>query len=60
MVRNADRDDGGWYQCTAYNSEGSTVTRARIVVNVPEEPIVKPAPVKIPKPEHRRVIEEEK
>ena len=37
MIANAGKGEGGWYQCTAYNTAGSCATRARISVEVPPD-----------------------
>lgn len=47
--------DGGWYECTAQNIAGSTVTRARLQVDVPQPPPQEQRRLNLPRP--TKVIE---
>lgn len=54
----ARSSDSGWYQCTAQNVAGSTATRARLHVQIPQQPEYQgdrrlhlPRPTKVIEPE---------
>lgn len=49
--------DAAWYQCTAQNVAGSTATRARLFVEVPQGPSSEPWRLHLPRP--TKIIEPE-
>lgn len=58
-IPRATAADAGWYQCTAQNVAGSTATRARLYVQVPQPPqsleqrrLYLPRPTKVIEPEY--------
>ena len=59
QIAGAGKAEGGWYQCTAYNSAGSCATRARVMVDVPPDLPVQKEPVKLNIPYPPRIIEPE-
>jgi hypothetical protein len=49
--------DAGWYQCTAYNEAGSTATRGRVQLDMPQQmPMIRPY-FKLNLPQTGRLIE---
>ena len=61
-IAEAQAKDSGWYQCTAYNTSGSTATRARVQVDVPARDMTQTqatSGVKLNIPHTGRVIQPE-
>lgn len=56
-IPRAKASDAAWYQCTAQNVAGSTATRARLHVEVPQQPPPEQRRLHLPRP--TRVIEPE-
>ncbi|XP_031333998.1 titin-like [Photinus pyralis] len=56
-ISRAKASDAAWYQCTAQNVAGSTATRARLFVEVPQGPMSEPWRLHLPRP--TKVIEPE-
>lgn len=56
-ISRAKASDAAWYQCTAQNVAGSTATRARLFVEVPQGPTSEPWRLHLPRP--TKVIEPE-
>lgn len=56
-ISRAKASDAAWYQCTAQNVAGSTATRARLFVEIPQGPTSEPWRLHLPRP--TKVIEPE-
>jgi hypothetical protein len=55
----ATAETSGWYQCTAFNAAGSSISRARVAVDLPPEPAPAPPMPKLDIPRTGRIIEPE-